>query len=65
MTKNELSDLETLIEQHGLPQVLGAIADACRTKSEHCACDCRGNTLARVWDERADVVSNAVFLISK
>jgi beta-xylosidase len=53
--------LENLIDQHGLADVLKAIAVICHEKAEHIQANWQDESLAEWWDKAAE----AIYTISK
>ena len=50
--------LEALIDRHGLPAVLNAIAQICSDKAEHIAVNWQDATTAKVWVNHMMCVDN-------
>lgn len=52
MTENEKTDLEIMIDQHGLNAVIVAMAAICADKADHIRSSYDDRTLAKQWDKR-------------
>ena len=50
MTQAEAINLETLIDNHGIQEVMDAIANICWEKSEHIVQSYGDKPLAKLWE---------------
>ncbi len=54
--------LESLIDQHGLPQVLEAMAQVCYEKAEHIAVNGQDVSLAKSWMQQGKRIESSILL---
>lgn len=51
--QSDLDHIESLIDKHGLPDVMLALSHICEEKAEHVTTNWRNTTLAKAWDKQA------------
>jgi phosphoglycolate phosphatase-like HAD superfamily hydrolase len=57
-TNNETTELEQLVDRHGLAEVLDAIAGICGEKAEHIRASYSDEKLGDAWDRAEIAVRN-------
>lgn len=58
--RDELTELEAMIDRDGLEAVIDRLAGICREKEEHVLSNWQDNRLARQWTKRAVLLDKAV-----
>ena len=65
MNRDELDEVERLIDQHGIEDLIEAIVDVCYEKEEHVRMNWQDHRLADAWRKIASVLERANERISK
>lgn len=64
LSADDKTTLESLIDRHGLCDVLMALAHIAREKEEHITINWQDHGLAKKWDHAARQLDNAMSIIS-
>jgi hypothetical protein len=53
LTKALIDTIEPLVDRHGLPAILNALADMCSAKADHLLCNWQDTQSAQWWVARS------------